>query len=33
MILKAIPTPDHNIKGAFAEGLTSLDSVVCCLCL
>ncbi len=32
MILKAIPTPDHNIKGAFAEGLTSLDrvwSVVC----
>ena len=30
MILKAIPTPGHNIKGAFAEGLTSLDRVFCC---
>ena len=30
MILKAISTPDHNIKGAFAEGLTSLDRVFCC---
>jgi hypothetical protein len=33
MILKAISTPDHNIKGAFAEGLTSLDRVFCFLCL
>jgi len=30
MILKAIPTPDHSIKRAFAEGLTSLDRVFCC---
>ena len=30
MILKAISTPGHNIKGAFAEVLTSLDRVFCC---
>ena len=30
IILKAIPTPDHSIKGAVTEGLTSLDRVFRC---